>query len=378
MAQKEERFEFDPEFDSMIQWYRLSHRKLPWRDRVESGRESIYATWVSEVMLQQTQVSTVVDYFHRFFDAFPTVHDLARASETRVFKLWEGLGYYRRARFLLQGAKLVSQMLNRGEAWPQSLEEWRKIPGIGPYTAGAITSIAQGIPSPIVDGNVSRVFSRYFAKHFGNSDAIWKVAENFIIRAEERGHKTSDANQSLMELGAIVCTPKKPQCSICPLRQKCKAFERGVVEKFPKPKVRAKTVIVREKNLCLWIKQTKKNWIFVVPSKRWRKGTWDFPDFNSSKWKTTANPLSKVTGMRWKKAQVIKTQNVVTHHKITRVTEVWTPAQPPSRQIEGAKANGLGRRLSELIGVKGRLDNPMRPKLTLGRGATRVIEKISF
>jgi A/G-specific adenine glycosylase len=216
----------------LVRWYGRHRRDLPWR-----GTRDPYRVWVSEIMLQQTRVEVVREYYRRWLRAFPTLESLARARESRVLKLWEGLGYYARARNLHRAAKLV-----RGRV-PATVEGLRKLPGIGRYTAGAIASIAFGIRAPVVDGNVARVFARVF----GREAQWWAIAEELLPasggRASRRAaarqeprppNQMGDFNQALMELGALVCLPANPKCDVCPLRRVCVARERGWQDRLPK------------------------------------------------------------------------------------------------------------------------------------------------
>ena len=187
---------------ALLRWYRRHRRALPWR-----GTHDPYRVWVSEIMLQQTRVETVRDYYRRWLRAFPTLAAVARAPVARVLKLWEGLGYYNRARNLHRAARQL-----RGRV-PATVAELRELPGIGRYTAGAIASIAYGQRVPVVDGNVARVFTRIFARSTGH----WELAET-LVPARHCG----DFNQALMELGALVCLPGQPRCEECPLQAVCR------------------------------------------------------------------------------------------------------------------------------------------------------------
>jgi A/G-specific adenine glycosylase len=216
-------------------WYRRHHRKLPWRDTRDP-----YRIWVSEIMLQQTRVETVRPYYTCWLSAFPTIPTLARASDDRVLKLWEGLGYYSRARNLHRAAQAVVH--EHGGQLPRTAEGLRRLPGIGRYTAGAIASIAFGERVPLVDGNVARVFARIFAiranvKSPRTLSSLWSLAENLLPDSAP-----GDFNQALMELGALVCTPANPQCEICPMRRVCAARARGLVELLPNRGDKPRTV----------------------------------------------------------------------------------------------------------------------------------------
>ncbi len=212
--------------DLLLAWYDAHARVLPWR-----GIHDPYRTWVSETMLQQTRVETVLGYYERFLSRFPTVANLAAAPEDDVLKLWEGLGYYSRARNLHKGAQQV--VADFGGVIPATVEELRSIRGIGPYTAGAIASIAFEQPVPAVDGNVIRVVSRL--KGIRENVGIPSVRRALeqeaasLVPAERPG----DFNQAMMDLGATICTPGTPSCEKCPLQSLCDAFAAGDAEDLP-------------------------------------------------------------------------------------------------------------------------------------------------
>ncbi|WP_339060191.1 A/G-specific adenine glycosylase [Tepidibacillus marianensis] len=210
----------------LLQWYQEQKRDLPWR-KVRDP----YQIWVSEIMLQQTKVETAIPYFEKFIQQFPTLHDLAVAKEEEVLKAWEGLGYYSRARNLHQGVKEVNEKYG-GEV-PKLKEQILTVPGIGPYTAGAILSIAYGKTEPAVDGNVLRVFSRLF----NSFEDVMKAKTKKSIEKEVAhlipSDAASDFNQSIMELGATVCIPRSPKCSICPISYFCEARREGTQNLLP-------------------------------------------------------------------------------------------------------------------------------------------------
>src|SRR5262245_56574691 len=208
----------------LLRWYRKHKRDLPWR-----RTQDPYAIWVSEAMLQQTTVAAVIPYWHRFLARFPNVAALARATEEEVLAMWTGLGYYRRARALREGAIKVMER-HRGMV-PGDRDSLLALPGVGAYTAGAIASVAFGRPEPVVDGNVKRVFSRLFAIK-GNGAAVekkhWRIARSLV-----EGPHPGELNQALMELGATVCTPRSPECKRCPIAKTCRARELGRQASFP-------------------------------------------------------------------------------------------------------------------------------------------------
>ena len=212
-------------------WFETSARDLPWR-----RDPSPYRVWVSEIMLQQTQVATVIPYFERFIARFPDVQSLAAASEHDVLALWSGLGYYRRARMLHEAAREVAAS---GGELPLEREALLVLPGIGRYTAGAILSIAFNQPEPIVDGNVERVFARLTRyrkdiKSATGQNAVWQWAHTVVREAAEAGVKPRVFNQALMELGATLCGPSETICVQCPVRKECEARKHGDQRELPK------------------------------------------------------------------------------------------------------------------------------------------------
>ena len=227
---------------SLCAWFIANRRDLPWRPapgKPADAHRDPYRVLVSEAMLQQTQVSRVLEKFDAFMRRFPTVRVLAEAEEADVLAAWSGLGYYRRARNLHAAAKMVAGRF-AGQL-PATVEELLELPGVGRYTAGAIASFAFGVRAPLVDGNVRRVFMRIEGEDLGpvakETDAwSWRVAERLIAHAES----PAIWNEALMELGALVCTPGKPQCERCPVRTTCRAHEMGTQEKIPRAKAAAK------------------------------------------------------------------------------------------------------------------------------------------
>ena len=216
----------------LLRWYDGQARDLPWRRTRDP-----YAIWVSEVMLQQTQVSVVLPYWSAFLARFPDVAALARASLDDVLAAWRGLGYYARARNLKRAAEAVLE--RHGGRLPDDVEALRELPGFGRYTVGAVASIAFGREVPLVDGNVARVLARLFGIEGATGDVarekrLWGIAETLV-----QGERPGDWNQALMELGATVCRPEQPTCLLCPVRGHCAALASGRVTDIPAPKVRA-------------------------------------------------------------------------------------------------------------------------------------------
>lgn len=219
--------------ETFLTWYHKEKRNLPWR-----ATNDPYAIWISEIMLQQTRVETVIGYFYRFMEQFPTIQDLAAAEEQKLLKVWEGLGYYSRARNLKAAAQQIVAEFD-GEM-PQSIEEIRSLKGIGPYTAGAIGSIAFGLPEPAIDGNVMRVVSRLFCIETdiakASSRRPFDEAMRTIISPDEPG----EFNQALMDLGSRICTPTTPKCEECPISQYCLAYAENRQTDFPVKSKKAK------------------------------------------------------------------------------------------------------------------------------------------
>jgi len=213
--------------ERLLAWYRAARRPLPWRESRDA-----YRVWVSEVMLQQTRVETVLDYWTRFVARFPNVEALAAGELDEVLALWSGLGYYSRARALHAAAKVIA--LEHDGRFPMTRREALALPGVGPYTAGAVLSIAYGLSEPLVDGNVIRVLCRLFAiegdpaKGAAKAE-VWRIADELVPREESAG----DWNQGLMELGATVCTARSPRCGECPVAERCAALASDRVEELP-------------------------------------------------------------------------------------------------------------------------------------------------
>ena len=210
----------------LIQWYQQNKRDFPWRKDQDP-----YHIWISEIMLQQTTTETVIPYYIHFLEVFPTIEKLASASLEEVYKMWEGLGYYRRAKHLHESAQIIVDKYD-GQ-FPREYDEILALKGIGSYTAGAISSIAYGKPVPAVDGNVLRIMSRYYLikeniVELKIQKQIFKIVQELI-----QGHDASAFNQGLMDLGATICRPVHPQCSICPIQKKCQAYRYNQQEVLP-------------------------------------------------------------------------------------------------------------------------------------------------
>ena len=219
---------------SLLSWFYENHRDLPWRsDRTP------YSTWISEAMLQQTRVTTVLDYYPRFLNRFPDPSSLAKASEDEVLKLWEGLGYYSRARNLKRGAEYICEHF--GGILPSDPDLLLKIPGIGPYMQGAIASLAYDIAIPAVDGNCIRIYCRLHTLPLVASEQSTYKEIYKRVMEDLPDENPGDFNEALMDLGSLICTPRSPKCEACPLRENCSAFLLGKQEDFPAKKEKKET-----------------------------------------------------------------------------------------------------------------------------------------
>ncbi len=307
----------------LLVWFRANARDLPWR-----SNRTPYRVWISEMMLQQTQVETVIPYFHRFLERFPTIDDLAAAPLGNVLKLWEGLGYYARARNLHKAAQIIVSDLH-GE-WPRSVEGLLALPGIGRYSAGAIASLAFEVRAPVLDGNVIRVLCRLCATERDPKDAkvredLWQLAEALLPSpkiGEGSGVRSTagEFNEALMELGALICTPRNPQCDVCPLARYCEANKRGLQDQLPLKTKRKPlphfdvTAAVIRKDGRLLIAQR--------PFGGRLGGLWEFPGGKVERGETLPQCLRREIkeelGMRIKVGKpIISIDHAYTHFKIT-------------------------------------------------------------
>ncbi len=254
---------------ALLNWYDHCNRHLPWR-----RHPTPYAVWISEIMLQQTQVDTVLPYFQRFLKKFPNLKTLATAHEDEVLKAWEGLGYYRRARHLLAAAKVL-QSKWQGR-FPRHAREWRDLPGIGRYTACAIASIAFQEPVAVLDGNVKRVLARLtcFDKPVDQplqEKALWSMAEAFLFKT-----RPGDYNQALMELGALICREKNPSCPDCPLASYCQAFKTKQVAHLPMRSKRRR--VPHHQVVVALMADARGHWLVGKrPARSMLGGLWEFP-----------------------------------------------------------------------------------------------------
>jgi A/G-specific adenine glycosylase len=271
---------------SLLEWFKPEARPMPWRNPRPEGTplsDYAYGIWISESMLQQTQVSTVIPYWTRWMEKWPRVASLAAASEEEVLLMWEGLGYYNRARNLLKAARKVMEL--HGGVFPTRHEELLELPGIGLYTAGAICSIAYNHPHAIVDGNVIRLLCRLFTLSFTQrpselkpQDLIWQISESLVRAAAQIEHPQSCSafNQAMMDMGATICTPTNPLCLSCPLSPHCKAYKEQSQSQYPQPLARP-ALILRE-DTALLVRDAENNILLQKRTAAGRNhGFWQLP-----------------------------------------------------------------------------------------------------
>lgn len=344
VAQPEQLIARRPVFQAALHaWYRVHHRKLPWREA-----PSLYKTVVSEFMLQQTQVATVLPYFDRWLRALPDFTALAAASESKVMKLWEGLGYYSRARNLHK----LAQDYVAAPAKPRTPAEWRELPGIGPYTAAAITSISFGEPAAVVDGNVVRILARLagVGRLFRDSTEAVKfftpLADALVI-----GSIPGEHNQAMMELGATVCLRANPQCLICPVAKFCAARATGTPDKFPrlKPKVIEHKSVIRA-----WCEHRRKLLLRRGHAKAKRlAGLHELPEASDLGVKPAAKSLLAVKRRAITRFQITESIYAVkpTPTLLRRIAKDETLEWVPLKQLDHITLSGPHRRWThELMG----------------------------
>lgn len=303
--------------DRLLIWFDANARSMPWREK-----PSPYGTWISEIMLQQTQVSTVVPYWNRWMSRFPDVNALADADLSEVFENWAGLGYYRRARFLHQAAKqLVDQ---KKGSLPGTLEEWLALPGIGRYSAGAICSIAFNQAKPILDGNIVRILSRLFGideMASGTRRAFWNLSEMLIQEcdhffADQKNH-CARFNQSMMELGAVICLPRSPLCQACPVQSFCFAFKNQRVSSLPV--LPRREPVTQLWNAALIVQRSN---LFALEKGRedgWNAGLWKFPTFDltpGSSRKSIEKVIAPFVLEKKNKEPILSFTHTITKHRI--------------------------------------------------------------
>ncbi len=295
---------------ALLKWYHTARRDLPWRAARGTLPEP-YHVLVSEAMLQQTQVVTVVPYFHRFLARFPTIQSLAESKEQDVLRLWQGLGYYSRARNLRRAAQMV--LAEFSGVIPRIPEELLRLPGVGRYTAGAIASLAHNIPAPILDGNVARVLCRIDRIDTDPRDKatlarLWQRAAE-LLPAKHPG----DFNSALMELGATVCTPRSPNCPACPVRSFCEARQAGEQELLPIKRKRPPSPVHHRTVVCV---QHANKWLIRQrPMKgRWA-GLWEFVTFETADEAALRQALRRSGSVIGPLAQLARFRHALTHRR---------------------------------------------------------------
>jgi A/G-specific adenine glycosylase len=247
---------------ALLRWFDRQQRDLPWRKDHDP-----YRVWVSEIMLQQTRVAAVLEHYARFLERFPDVHALAQAPIESVLTVWSGLGYYRRARMMHEAARQVANSL--GGNFPTSAAEWRELPGIGRYTAAAIASICWGEPCAVVDGNVERVLGRMVD---ANPQTVWEIAGELLSR-----RRPGDFNQAMMELGAMVCLPKGPNCEVCPVARFCTWRREG-------RRTQSQNSAVRQKRELHYLLATRNGQVLLTQRSQTQSvmpGMWELPEMDS-------------------------------------------------------------------------------------------------
>ena len=320
----------------LYEWAAQNPRPMPWK-----GEKDPYLIWLSEIILQQTRVAQGLPYYEKFRESFPSVHDLASASEDDVFKLWEGLGYYSRARNLHAAAKYISH--ERSGAFPDTYEAILNLKGVGPYTAAAIASFGFGLPHAVLDGNVFRVLARYFGISEPTDSTAGKkrfaqVAQNCLDTEDPAGY-----NQAIMDFGALQCVPKNPDCTLCPMRSLCAAHRTGRVAELP---VKAKKIKRRDRFFHFLVVENDNHYLL---RKRTGKDVWqglyEFPHIEHNRLEFDRDALQKLPG--WRKMMggvAVSVQGVSTTFKQTLSHQTiygnfWrinAPVPAIAQQFEGA------------------------------------------
>jgi A/G-specific adenine glycosylase len=336
---------------SLLDWFAVNARDLPWRRTNDP-----YAIWVSEIMLQQTQVKTVIPFWNRWMKELPTIEAAARAPSAKIHKLWEGLGYYTRVRNLQKAAKQILQCEKRkaesGNSvyqFPEKFEEILELPGIGRYTAGAICSIAFNQPTPILDGNVIRVLTRLFGiaenpKEKATNAKLWQLAEELVrnskLKIKNSKPSCSHLNQSLMELGALICTPRNAQCLICPVKKLCVAFKENRVEALPN--LGKRETATARRFFAFVIEHNGKFLVRQRPAVVVNAQLWEFPNVEVGT--KTGEPLEifaesnavRITDLRSLKLEPLCTvKHSITRYRLTLAAFIVSLKHPP------AKADGV-------------------------------------
>ena len=302
---------------TLLQWFKNNGRSLPWRETKDA-----YAIWLSEVILQQTRIVQGMSYWERFMAQWPTVNDLAAATENEVLKAWQGLGYYSRARNLHTAAQQVMEL----GGFPQTFKELKTLKGVGDYTAAAIASIAFGEPVAVVDGNVYRVLSRYYGIETPIDSTEGKKEFQALAQSLLPINEPADYNEAIMDFGATQCTPNSPHCSACPLCETCVSFREQRINELP---VKSKKVKQRERHFTyIYIEYEGKITIHQRGAGDIWQGLWEFPQeehltsSEDSAWKTEAQLLQK--GVK----------HILTHQILLADIYLWRPKNRPQLPSE--------------------------------------------
>jgi A/G-specific adenine glycosylase len=316
--------------DDLLAWFDRHRRDLPWR-----RSQDPYGVWLSEIMLQQTRVEVVIPYYERFLARFPTVEELAAAEVDEVLTLWSGLGYYRRARQLHAAARQVAA----AGGFPRTLDGWLALPGIGPYTAAAVASIAFGVAAPVMDGNVERVVSRWLAQ--ADDPKSGPARRRLLATAAELlvPDRPGDSNQALMELGATICTPRRPKCLLCPIADGCRGRMSGDPESFPAPRVKRES---DKRRLVVAVAERKgKVLLFRRPDdSELLAGTWELPWVDQDEGSAPAEgALAARYGGKWTLGeQVGAVRHGITYRDLEVRVYRAEVAGVPMRQSSGSPA----------------------------------------
>ena len=302
---------------TLLQWFKNNGRSLPWRETKDA-----YAIWLSEVILQQTRIVQGMSYWERFMAKWPTVNDLAAATEDEVLKAWQGLGYYSRARNLHTAAQQVVEL----DGFPQTFKELKTLKGVGDYTAAAIASIAFGEPVAVVDGNVYRVLSRYFGIDTPIDSTEGKKEFQALAQSLLPINEPADYNEAIMDFGATQCTPNSPHCSACPLCETCVAFREQRINELP---VKSKKVKQRERHFTyLYIEYEGKIAIHQRGAGDIWQGLWEFPQ---------AEQLTSSEDSAWEnEAQLLQkgVKHILTHQILLADIYLWQPTRRPQLPSE--------------------------------------------
>ena len=320
----------------LLEWHGKNARDLPWR-----GEKDPYKIWVSEIMLQQTTAQTVKGYYARFLAAFPTVEALAAADEERVLKLWEGLGYYSRARNLMKAAAIVAR--DMGGKLPGDAAALKRLPGIGDYTAAAIASMAYGQPEPAMDGNLTRVLARVTAEQGCVGETAVKkrlrAAGEALIDRERPG----DFNQAMMGLGNLVCVPLRPRCEDCPVAEFCRARELGCAGELPHmpPKLDKK----KERRGVAIVSCGDRVLVRRRPENALLGGLWEYPNFENAVDAASLTECLAELGVHARFVKKLGSANHVFTHKVWQMTAFLFTAEalPETENLRGATAEELSR-----------------------------------